>query len=90
MNEDLRLQMRIADVRQWELADEMGIGEATLVRKLRYKLLPDVREELLAAIKVVAKKKNPLYGMGYKEMLALKQNHPDLYEKCTRKDTGDE
>ena len=37
-NKDLRDEMRIANVRQWEVADAIGISEMTLVKWLRKEL----------------------------------------------------
>ena len=37
-NKDLRDEMRIADVRQWEVAEAIGISEMTMVKWLRREL----------------------------------------------------
>ena len=37
-NKDLRDEMRIANVRQWEVADAIGISEMTMVKWLRREL----------------------------------------------------
>ena len=37
-NKDLRDEMRIANVRQWEVADAIGISEMTMVKRLRKEL----------------------------------------------------
>jgi hypothetical protein len=37
-NKDLRDEMRIANVRQWEVADAIGISEMTMVKWLRKEL----------------------------------------------------
>ena len=37
-NKDLRDEMRIANVRQWEVADAIGIYEMTMVKWLRKEL----------------------------------------------------
>lgn len=37
-NKDLRDEMRIADVRQWEVAEAIGISEMTMVKWLRSEL----------------------------------------------------
>ena len=37
-NKDLRDEMRIANVRQWEVADAIGITEMTMVKWLRKEL----------------------------------------------------
>ena len=52
-NKDLRDEFRVANVKQWEVAEAMGISEMTLVKWLRREL-PDekktfVREAILKA-----------------------------------------
>ena len=37
-NKDLREEMRIANVRQWEVAEAIGISEMTMVKWLRREL----------------------------------------------------
>ena len=37
-NKDLRDEMRIANVRQWEVADTIGVSEMTMVKWLRKEL----------------------------------------------------
>lgn len=37
-NKDLRDEMRIANVRQWEVAESIGISEMTMVKWLRREL----------------------------------------------------
>lgn len=37
-NKDLRDEMRIANVRQWEVAEAIGISEMTMVKWLRREL----------------------------------------------------
>lgn len=37
-NKDLRDEMRIANVRQWEIAEAIGISEMTMVKWLRREL----------------------------------------------------
>ena len=45
-NRDLRDEMRIANVRQWEVADAIGISEMTMVKWLR-KELDDSKKALV-------------------------------------------
>lgn len=54
-NKDLREEFRIADVRQWEVADAIGISEMTFVKWLR-KELSDEKKKLVreAILKVKA------------------------------------
>ena len=49
-NADLREAIRESGVRQWELAEAVGIREETLSRKLRYELEPEEKEKLLRAV----------------------------------------
>ena len=45
-NKDLRDEFRIANVRQWEVADAMGISEMTFVKWLRREL-PEKQKKLV-------------------------------------------
>lgn len=45
-NKDLRDEMRIANVRQWEVAEAIGISEMTMVKWLRREL-DDRKKELI-------------------------------------------
>ena len=45
-NKDLREEMRIANVRQWEVAEAIGISEMTMVKWLR-KELDDSKKALI-------------------------------------------
>ena len=45
-NKDLRDEMRIANVRQWEVADAIGISEMTMVKWLR-KELDDTKKAIV-------------------------------------------
>lgn len=49
-NEELRNKIRIANVRHWQIAHELGISEETLCRHLRFELPQAERERLLAAL----------------------------------------
>ena len=52
-NNDLRYEFRIANVRQWEVAEAIGISEFTLCRWLRKDLKGKQLERLNSAIKKV-------------------------------------
>ena len=41
-------------VKQWQIADEIGVGETTLCRMLRRELTPEMKEKVLAAINKLA------------------------------------
>lgn len=45
-------------IRQFELADAMGIHEQTLSRKLRHEIQPDEQRKIVEIIKEIAGKKN--------------------------------
>ena len=52
--EDLSNEIRIANVKQWEVADAIGISEMTMVKWLRKELSPDKKamvQEGIAAVK---------------------------------------
>lgn len=47
-NKEIRQRMKGSGVKQWQLADKLGISEATLVRWLRKNELPeDVQQKVL-------------------------------------------
>lgn len=49
-NEDIRRLMRIADVRQWQLAESIGLAEGTLCRKMRRPLDEPLKAKVMEAI----------------------------------------
>ena len=53
-NQDLRNEMRIADVRQWEVADAIGISEMTMVKWMRKELDEKKKALIREAIEAVA------------------------------------
>ena len=56
-NKDLREEFRIANVRQWEVAEAMGISEMTFLKWLRRELPADKKKLVRQAIgKVVDSK----------------------------------
>lgn len=57
-NEDLRNEFRIANVKQWEVADAIGISEMTMVKWLRKELDPDKKALVRDGIEVVREKHN--------------------------------
>ena len=56
MNKDLQLLAAGNGVKQWQIAKELDVAEATLCRWLRRELKPEMREKVLAAIDKLAKK----------------------------------
>lgn len=55
-NEDLRMEFRIANVKQWEVADEIGISEMTMVKWLRKELDDERKARIRKGIAAVAEK----------------------------------
>jgi hypothetical protein len=56
-NADIRATLQVLGVRQWELAAAVGIGEVSMVRKLRHELPDDVKEKYMTAIFNIAKER---------------------------------
>ena len=53
-NKDLRDEFRIANVKQWEVAEAMGISEMTLVKWLRRELPEDKKALVRKAVQKLA------------------------------------
>lgn len=53
-NSDLRKKARKARVPLWKVADELGVSEPTMTRRLRYELSGKDREKFLAAVEKLA------------------------------------
>ena len=49
-NESIREEMQKNGVAQWQVADELGISEGTLSRKMRYEFTPEDKRRVLNAI----------------------------------------
>lgn len=57
-NLEIRIKMQKADVRQWEVADGMGVSEFTLTRWLRKELSEERKAAVLDAVhRLIAQKK---------------------------------
>ena len=56
-NQDLKDEMRIAGVRQWEVAEAIGVSEMTLVKWMRFELPEDKRQRVLQAIEQIKQSK---------------------------------
>ena len=52
-NKDLRYEFRIANVRQWEVAEAIGISEMTFVKWLRRELPEEKKKLVWEAIRKV-------------------------------------
>ena len=49
-NKDLRQEFRMADVRQWEVAEALGVSEMTFVKWLRRELPEEKKKQVREAI----------------------------------------
>ncbi len=56
-NPDIRAVLKETGVKQWELAEKIGIAETTLCRKLRREVAPSERDFLIGEIYRVAEYK---------------------------------
>ena len=56
-NKIIREKMKDRGVRQWEIADYLGISESTMARKMRYELDPDSRDTISTAIDTIGSKR---------------------------------
>ena len=56
-NSDVRICAIENGVHLWELADQLGISPETLSRKLRRELVPEDKERMIQAIRVIAAKR---------------------------------
>ena len=56
-NIDIREALDKKDVRQWEVAEEMGVSEFTFSRRMRRDVSPEYKEQILSAIRKIAEKK---------------------------------
>lgn len=54
-NTDIRKYAKAHGVRLWQIADELGISEITMSRKLRYELSEDEKQKILEIINELAK-----------------------------------
>jgi len=53
LNRDIREAIKKARVKQWEVAQALGIAEETLIRWLRHELSEERKAAILAAIQKV-------------------------------------
>ena len=56
-NEMLKDQLKKNNVKQWELADALGINETVFCKRLRYELPKDKKTEYISKIREIAKKR---------------------------------
>ena len=55
-NQNVRLALQLYNVKQWELAEALGMAETTLCRKLRTELSPELAETMISLIKKLSAK----------------------------------
>ena len=53
-NDAIRTALRVHDVKQWRLAESLGIGESTLCVKLRNELPEAEQRKIIAVIEKIA------------------------------------
>ena len=86
-NEDLRNEVRIANVKQWEVADAIGISEMTMVKWLRKELDPDKKALVRDGIEVVREKhmktNNQSQARSFPTMLDVDLKHQDGESACS-------
>ena len=56
VNEEIRCAMKAANVKQWQIADALGIHEKTFCVWLRHELPADKKKEILDVIEKLKKK----------------------------------
>lgn len=54
MNTDIKILLVQKGIRQWRVAKEIGLAEASLSRLLRDKLSPDRKAQIVAVIEKLA------------------------------------
>ena len=57
-NEQIRTAMFKSNVKQWEVAEQLGVSEVTVCRWLRSELPKDKKVQILQAIEDVKSKRN--------------------------------
>ena len=57
-NKEIKLAAAGAGVRMWQIADELGILDCNLSRKLRHELTSEQKTEILAIIKKLSTEEN--------------------------------
>lgn len=56
MNQAIKNRLKETDVKQWQVADELGISEGNFSRKMRYEVSEEEKQMILEAIDRIAKK----------------------------------
>lgn len=55
MNTDLKYKIRTAGLKQWQVAEAIGISERTLIVWLRHELTDEKKDRIVNAIKSLTK-----------------------------------
>ena len=55
MNRELRALWILKDVKQWQIARALGIGEVAFSRLLRQELSPEKKREIIEAVDLLSK-----------------------------------
>jgi hypothetical protein len=63
-NHDIRNLIRASNVRNWQVAEELGIADNTFYVMLRKKLTDEERTRILQAIDTVKRRQQQLYVAG--------------------------
>jgi hypothetical protein len=50
MNDDIRELIKKSRVRNWEVAQKIGVAEATFSRMLRYEITPEKKQDIIKAV----------------------------------------
>lgn len=66
-NQIIRDELKARGMRQWQLADALGISEQTMVRRLRFELDEETQLEMLTKIDELAKRKEGYIEAARKE-----------------------
>lgn len=56
-NKEFRADMKAAGVRLWEIADEIGVSEATITRRLRNEMNNETKKQLVQAAQRIKERK---------------------------------
>lgn len=57
VNQDLKQMMKVHHVKQWQLADVLGIHETTMCRRLRHELTESEKKYILGKLNELILKK---------------------------------
>ena len=73
VNSEIRVKILTTGVKQWQIAEKMGIADTSLSRKLRYELSENEKIKILAIIDELAKKETA-WGAGTPQTAKQKQS----------------